>query len=152
MMRSLMDKIDFIGCPKNVLDVEPRCTLPTVLLVAPDSYVHPAWIWLVVLIMFLQVIIIALQDRLGPAFFLPARVCICHFPAATLRHARSSSPPRILTTTTRSWTFRTLRHLRHLWEIVPFAWILSLSTVTSLARKVIILCFVACTTPRRRIA
>ncbi|KAI9063826.1 hypothetical protein FKP32DRAFT_1571123 [Trametes sanguinea] len=44
----------FLGCPKNILDVEPR-----------------RWIYGVGLFMFLQVLVILLQERLGPAFFLP---------------------------------------------------------------------------------
>ncbi|OSD00125.1 hypothetical protein PYCCODRAFT_1453440 [Trametes coccinea BRFM310] len=44
----------FLGCPKNILDVEPR-----------------RWIYGVGLFMFFQVLVILLQERLGPAFFLP---------------------------------------------------------------------------------
>ncbi|KAJ8489989.1 hypothetical protein ONZ51_g2566 [Trametes cubensis] len=46
----------FLGCPKNILDVEPR-----------------RWIYVVGLFMFAQVFVILLQERLGPAFFLPKR-------------------------------------------------------------------------------
>ncbi|KAI8974598.1 hypothetical protein BD414DRAFT_498160 [Trametes punicea] len=44
----------FLGCPKNILDVEPR-----------------RWIYAVGLFMFAQVLVILLQERIGPAFFLP---------------------------------------------------------------------------------
>ncbi|KAH9889041.1 hypothetical protein C8Q73DRAFT_737866 [Cubamyces lactineus] len=47
----------FLGCPKNILDVEPR-----------------QWIYAVGLFMFAQVFVIMLQERLGPAFFLPRRL------------------------------------------------------------------------------
>nr|QIE48439.1 hypothetical protein [Trametes gibbosa] len=47
----------FLGCPKNILDVEPR-----------------RWIYAVALFMFAQVLIITLQERVGPAFFLPKRM------------------------------------------------------------------------------
>ncbi|PCH44049.1 hypothetical protein WOLCODRAFT_133060 [Wolfiporia cocos MD-104 SS10] len=43
----------FLGCPKNILDVEPR-----------------RWIYGIAALMFVQVSIIILQDRLGPTFFL----------------------------------------------------------------------------------
>jgi len=46
----------FLACPKNVLDVEPR-----------------SWIYFLTLFMFLQVLVIILQEHLGPAFFLPKR-------------------------------------------------------------------------------
>ncbi|KIM83157.1 hypothetical protein PILCRDRAFT_819938 [Piloderma croceum F 1598] len=46
----------FLACPKNVLDVEPR-----------------SWIYLLAIFMFLQVFVVILQERLGPAFFLPKR-------------------------------------------------------------------------------
>ncbi|CDO68165.1 hypothetical protein BN946_scf184938.g17 [Trametes cinnabarina] len=44
----------FLVCPKNILDVEPR-----------------SWIYGVGILMFLQILVILLQERLGPAFFLP---------------------------------------------------------------------------------
>jgi transmembrane E3 ubiquitin-protein ligase len=46
--------VDLLGCPANVLEVEPR-----------------RWIWGVGLFMLAQVGILALQDAIGPAFFLP---------------------------------------------------------------------------------
>ncbi|KAF7969695.1 hypothetical protein HWV62_26216 [Athelia sp. TMB] len=47
---------DFLACPKNVLDVDPRW-----------------WSYLLALFMSLQVVVILLQEHLGPAFFLPQR-------------------------------------------------------------------------------
>ncbi|CAL1715555.1 unnamed protein product [Somion occarium] len=49
--------IDFMACPKNILDVEPR-----------------RWVYLVALFMGLQVAILLLQDLFGPSFFLPRRM------------------------------------------------------------------------------
>ncbi|KAI0334632.1 hypothetical protein GY45DRAFT_1269816, partial [Cubamyces sp. BRFM 1775] len=46
----------FLGCPKNILDVGPR-----------------RWVYAVGLFMFVQVFVILLQERLGPAFFVPKR-------------------------------------------------------------------------------
>ncbi|KZP30544.1 hypothetical protein FIBSPDRAFT_777298 [Athelia psychrophila] len=46
----------FLACPKNVLDVDPRW-----------------WSYLLALFMSLQVVVILLQEHLGPAFFLPKR-------------------------------------------------------------------------------
>lgn len=46
----------FLACPKNVLDVEPR-----------------SWIYFLAIFMLLQVLVIVLQEHLGPAFFLPKR-------------------------------------------------------------------------------
>jgi len=51
--RSLM-ALYFLGCPKNVLDVEVR-----------------PWVWWLVAFVFLQVAVILLQQRFGPGFFLP---------------------------------------------------------------------------------
>ncbi|KAL1942983.1 hypothetical protein VTO73DRAFT_4654 [Trametes versicolor] len=47
----------FLGCPKNILDVQPR-----------------RWIYAVALLMFVQVSVIFLQERVDPAFFLPKRM------------------------------------------------------------------------------
>ncbi|EJF60599.1 hypothetical protein BD309DRAFT_958957 [Dichomitus squalens] len=47
----------FLGCPKNIFDVEPR-----------------GWIWFVALIMLLQVFVVFLQEHVDPCFFLPTRV------------------------------------------------------------------------------
>ncbi|KAH9855277.1 hypothetical protein C2E23DRAFT_815072 [Lenzites betulinus] len=47
----------FLGCPKNILDVEPR-----------------GWIYAVALFMFVQVLVILLQEHVHPAFFLPKRM------------------------------------------------------------------------------
>ncbi|KAI0039213.1 hypothetical protein FA95DRAFT_1567290 [Auriscalpium vulgare] len=44
----------FLGCPANVLDVEPR-----------------GWVYFLGLFMLLQLGVLALQEKLGPAFFLP---------------------------------------------------------------------------------
>lgn len=49
----------FIGCSKNILDVEPR-----------------RWVYVVPVLMFAQVITLILQDRLGATFFLFNRVTI----------------------------------------------------------------------------
>ncbi|KAI0060229.1 hypothetical protein BV25DRAFT_1807734 [Artomyces pyxidatus] len=58
----------FLGCPTNVLDIEPR-----------------SWIYLLVLFMFVQIGLLQLQDSFGPAFFLPARY--------SRRHAYDYHPP-----------------------------------------------------------
>ncbi|RDX47178.1 hypothetical protein OH76DRAFT_1558028 [Lentinus brumalis] len=47
----------FLGCPKNIFDVEPR-----------------RWIYAVALLMFLQVLVIFLQENVDPGFFLPRRM------------------------------------------------------------------------------
>lgn len=47
----------FLACPKNILDVEPR-----------------RWIYAVAVLMFAQIFMIVLQDRLGPTFFMGNRV------------------------------------------------------------------------------
>ncbi|OBZ78657.1 DSC E3 ubiquitin ligase complex subunit 1 [Grifola frondosa] len=47
----------FLGCPKNILDVETR-----------------NWIYGVACLMFIQVFIIMLQDTISPTFFLPGRM------------------------------------------------------------------------------
>ncbi|KAI0763836.1 hypothetical protein BD413DRAFT_483618 [Trametes elegans] len=47
----------FLGCPKNILDVEPR-----------------RWIYAVGLFMCVQVFVLFLQERVDPAFFLPKRM------------------------------------------------------------------------------
>ncbi|KAI0351865.1 hypothetical protein OH77DRAFT_1486589 [Trametes cingulata] len=47
----------FLGCPKNILDVEPR-----------------RWIYAVALFMFVHVSVIFLQEHVDPAFFLPKRM------------------------------------------------------------------------------
>lgn len=52
----LFHALYFLTCPKNVLDIEPR-----------------RWMWYLAMFMFLQVAVILLQQRLGPAFFLPKR-------------------------------------------------------------------------------
>jgi hypothetical protein len=52
----LFHALYFLACPKNVLDVEPR-----------------GWIWYLVIFIFLQVAVVLLQQRFGPAFFLPKR-------------------------------------------------------------------------------
>ncbi|KAH9829949.1 uncharacterized protein C8Q71DRAFT_717557 [Rhodofomes roseus] len=49
----------FMGCPKNILDVEPR-----------------RWVYVVPVLMFAQVATVLLQDRLGPTFFLFNRVVV----------------------------------------------------------------------------
>ncbi|KIJ65119.1 hypothetical protein HYDPIDRAFT_175153 [Hydnomerulius pinastri MD-312] len=46
----------FLACPKNVLDVQPR-----------------RWIFYLCAFVLLQVVVVLLQQRLGPAFFLPKR-------------------------------------------------------------------------------
>ena len=50
-------RIDFLGCPKNIFDIEPR-----------------PWVPLLALLVLAQACTLALQERLGPAFFLPQRV------------------------------------------------------------------------------
>ncbi|OAX43199.1 hypothetical protein K503DRAFT_853458 [Rhizopogon vinicolor AM-OR11-026] len=52
----LFHALYFLTCPKNVLDVEPR-----------------RWMWYLAVFIFLQVAVVLLQQRLGPAFFLPKR-------------------------------------------------------------------------------
>ncbi|KAI0703928.1 hypothetical protein C8Q76DRAFT_752964 [Earliella scabrosa] len=47
----------FLGCPKNIFDVEPR-----------------RWIYAVALFMLLQVLVIVAQSQVDPAFFLPQRM------------------------------------------------------------------------------
>ncbi|KAI0628206.1 hypothetical protein C8Q77DRAFT_1150309 [Trametes polyzona] len=47
----------FLGCPKNILDVEPR-----------------RWIYAVALFMFVQVLVLFLQEHVDPAFFLPKQM------------------------------------------------------------------------------
>ncbi|KZT68761.1 hypothetical protein DAEQUDRAFT_765968 [Daedalea quercina L-15889] len=49
----------FMGCPKNILDVEPR-----------------RWVYVVAMLMFAQLVTVLLQDRLGPTFFFLNRVVI----------------------------------------------------------------------------
>jgi hypothetical protein len=64
---------DFLACPKNVLDVEPRGRYRVVN--QPDLiYTLIGWIWYLVIFIFLQVAVVLLQQRFGPAFFLPKRV------------------------------------------------------------------------------
>lgn len=69
---------DFLTCPKNVLDVEPRrrCQVMGKLCL---TYILPGWMWYLAIFIFLQVAVVLLQQRLGPAFFLPKRVgCLPH--------------------------------------------------------------------------
>ncbi|KAI0726059.1 hypothetical protein C8Q72DRAFT_998682 [Fomitopsis betulina] len=49
----------FMGCPKNILDVEPR-----------------RWVYVVAVFMFAQAAVLLLQERLGPTFFLFNRVVV----------------------------------------------------------------------------
>jgi hypothetical protein len=64
---------DFLTCPKNVLDVEPRRRYRVV--DQPDlTYTLLGWMWYLAIFIFLQVAMILLQQRFGPAFFLPKRV------------------------------------------------------------------------------
>lgn len=65
--------LDFLACPKNVLDVDPRCELSSASL-SIISYTGSGWSYLLALFMSLQVVVILLQEHLGPAFFLPKRV------------------------------------------------------------------------------
>jgi hypothetical protein len=50
-----MTLADLMGCPVNVLSIEPR-----------------SWIWLVALFMMAQVGILLMQEAFGPSFFLPS--------------------------------------------------------------------------------
>ncbi|KAM5544439.1 hypothetical protein V8D89_002099 [Ganoderma adspersum] len=47
----------FLGCPKNIFDVQPR-----------------GWIWIVAGFMLLQAFVILLQEQMDPCFFLPSRM------------------------------------------------------------------------------
>ncbi|KAG6852138.1 hypothetical protein C0991_002659 [Blastosporella zonata] len=49
----------FLACPKNVLEIEPR-----------------RWSYLLAAFVCLQSVVVMLQEHLGPAFFLPKRVCL----------------------------------------------------------------------------
>jgi hypothetical protein len=71
---------DLLGCPENVLDVEPkRMCFP----VLPDhsslTSACAAWIALLGVIMLLEVCILLLQEAVGPTFFLPVSVCFFTF-------------------------------------------------------------------------
>ncbi|KAI0793636.1 hypothetical protein C8Q74DRAFT_1243576 [Fomes fomentarius] len=48
---------DFLGCPKNIFDVEPR-----------------RWIYAVALFMLVQVLVVLVQEHIDPGFFLPRRM------------------------------------------------------------------------------
>lgn len=67
-----------MACPRNILDVEPRCkphhvSFPRRLPI-PILTSIAAWVWLVVLFMALQIGILLLQDFFGPTFFLPRKM------------------------------------------------------------------------------
>ncbi|KAF8636386.1 hypothetical protein AX17_003568 [Amanita inopinata Kibby_2008] len=51
----------FLTCPNNVLEIKPR-----------------PWVYLLVLFVFLQAVVVMLQEWLGAAFFLPRRYAMSH--------------------------------------------------------------------------
>jgi hypothetical protein len=79
----LFHALYFLACPKNVLDVEPR-----------------GWIWYLVIFIFLQVAVVLLQQRFGPAFFLPKRFARAqvhdYHPALPLSAADPEAPDESL--------------------------------------------------------
>jgi hypothetical protein len=66
--------VDVLGCPKNVMDVEPRGLSRADLLLVVADIVLVAWVYLLLLIACTQVAVLGLQASFGPAFFLPQRV------------------------------------------------------------------------------
>lgn len=79
----LFHALYFLTCPKNVLDVEPR-----------------RWMWYLAIFIFLQVAVILLQQRFGPAFFLPKRFARAqvhdYHPALPLSAADPEAPDESL--------------------------------------------------------
>ncbi|KAG1723246.1 uncharacterized protein EDB91DRAFT_1240120 [Suillus paluster] len=79
----LFHALYFLTCPKNVLDIEPR-----------------RWMWYLAMFIFLQVAVILLQQRLGPAFFLPKRFAHAqvydYHPALPLSAADPEAPDESL--------------------------------------------------------
>jgi hypothetical protein len=65
-------------CPRNVLDVEPRCKPPA--LVIPEFLTHHAAAWapVLALVVIFQGGLLILQDYIGASFFLPERVSLSH--------------------------------------------------------------------------
>lgn len=68
--------VDVLGCPKNVMDVEPRrmSRADMLLMSMCADILLVAWVYLLLLIACTQVAVLGLQASLGPAFFLPQRV------------------------------------------------------------------------------
>jgi hypothetical protein len=71
--KDIDEKIDFLACPKNVLDVQPRCERYLVLALLMNKPVT-AWSYLLAAFVCLQATIVLLQEVLGPTFFLPQKV------------------------------------------------------------------------------
>lgn len=69
--------VDFLLCPKNVLDIEPRRELFSFLLISESKSERKiAWSPILAGFVCLQMAVVILQDtRLGPTFFLPQQVC-----------------------------------------------------------------------------
>jgi hypothetical protein len=69
--------VDFLLCPKNVLDIEPRRELfPSLLIPVSESERKIAWSSILAGFVCLQMAVVILQDtRLGPTFFLPQQAC-----------------------------------------------------------------------------
>jgi transmembrane E3 ubiquitin-protein ligase len=65
--------IDFLACPKNVLDVEPRCVCYSILTLSINEPVA-AWSYILAAFVCFQAIIVLLQEVLGPTFFLSRKV------------------------------------------------------------------------------
>jgi hypothetical protein len=65
---------DLLGCPKNVMDAEPRRTSRAYLFTWPRLTPSPAWVYLLSLFACAQAALLGLQTSFGPAFFLPRRV------------------------------------------------------------------------------
>jgi hypothetical protein len=65
--------VDFLACPKNVLDVEPRCEHHSIL-TSPISEPATAWSYVLSAFVCFQACIVLLQEVLGPTFFLPKKV------------------------------------------------------------------------------
>jgi len=64
---------DFLGCPKNVLEVEPRCSwIWSLAEVGYSSF--KAWVWALAAFVYFQAFLVILQNIFGPAFFIPQKV------------------------------------------------------------------------------
>jgi hypothetical protein len=65
--------IDFLACPKNVLDVEPRCERHSILIMPINERIT-AWSYVLSAFVCFQACIVLLQEVFGPTFFLSKKV------------------------------------------------------------------------------
>lgn len=118
--------VDVLGCPKNVMDVEPRRMSRVDLHIHVDGtdIVLPAWVYLLLLIACTQVAILGLQSSFGPAFFLPQRVRYSIQSDLQLTHLFDGFLRVVSSRIHRGMTI--IRHYRirkvDPWVIVQFAW------------------------------